>query len=129
MSKHSEDKWKFITGKPFYPRTGTKPDTTTEPGNEYSPTSDIEAAITNLPESIGTDVRAILIGKMNDIDELHSASDRKKAEQILLEYIKELPGRIMKKGGLSKKRKSNRNKKNKSKKTKTKKTKTKRRKE
>jgi hypothetical protein len=119
-----EEKWQYLTGKPFYSRTGTKnqKQPTTEPGDEYSPTNDILAAITNLPSNVGSDVKVVLLSKMIEIDSLQSETKRKDAENILLDYIRELHALHEKKGGKTKYRKNKRTMKKKTKKNKSKRT-------
>jgi len=116
-----EKKWEYLTGKPFYSRTGTKyqKQPTTEPGDEYSPTNDILAAITKLPSNVGSDVKVVLLSKMNEIDSLQSETKRKDAENILLDYIRELHALHEKKGGKTKYRKNKRTMKKKTKKNKS----------
>ena len=46
------DKWRYLTNTDFGPNTGSKENRNTEPGLEFSPTSDLEVDITRLSSRI-----------------------------------------------------------------------------
>ena len=85
-------KWKYYTGKKFNFRTGSK-DTTTEPGLEFSPTSDLVALLVQVTGKMDDKTSAHVIEQLaiiHDLKERGENEQKKRVEEKLLDELKKI---------------------------------------